>query len=423
MQLCFNISDVVFLIYHCAIVSIMFAISVIKRYRDVCNHDKPTGRPGDEGEGWRMKSVRWEHRCEIFHPDLPKRKRAARHWREYARFLRVLVSLCAYPRKKRAATNGHAFTRPCTTRVCTGGVHPRAPISIIHPSVPCRGDMRQQQTAARGAHVHELERERARASRDRGGKFHSRIHSLANRFPAWVEYIEIIWANTTSSVMKFAEGLASSRLSCLRLSVPISSSPPLPVPFPPHFASHSSSSARSNPTLLLYLFVLALSSSSSRPPLAPSPPGIANLPEWYLLKIGSIATWVFACSSYTFRLPLTYNIYTRACVVVDSCISMIRMYARTHACVCVCVYVCVRAHASSSPQTARILSRVSRRGLVGSHWISFTRKVLGDRNRFRVIRNCLASLSSKYVNALSPRLPLPSSSSSSSRRSKHESPR
>ena len=204
--------------------------------------------------------------------------------------------------------------------VCARG-HPRAPISIIHPDPPwfirpwSRGDMRQQHGAYWAhisAHMRERERERARASRDRGGKFHSRIHSLANRFPAWVEYIEIIWANTTSSVMKFAEGLASSRLSCLRLSVPISPSPPLLVPFPPHFASHSSSSARSNPTLLLYLFVLALSSSSSRPPLAPSPSSIANLPEWYLLKIGSIATWVFACSSYTFRLPLSYNIYTRA---------------------------------------------------------------------------------------------------------------
>lgn len=106
----------------------------------------------------------------------------------------------------------HCRARPSHGRIL-------APISIIHPSV--------QQPE------HTCARERARASRDRGGKFHSRIHSLANRFPAWVEYIEIIWANTTSSVMKFAEGLASSRLSCLRLPAPeLSLSSPCPFPSP-----------------------------------------------------------------------------------------------------------------------------------------------------------------------------------------------
>ena len=40
-------------------------------------------------------------------------------------------------------------------------------------------------------------------------KFHSRIHTVHRKqiLPGWVEYIEIISANTTSSVMKFAKGL------------------------------------------------------------------------------------------------------------------------------------------------------------------------------------------------------------------------
>jgi len=64
--------------------------------------------------------------------------------------------------------------------------------------------------------------------------------------------------------------------------------------------------------------------------------------------------------------------YTRECVVVDGCICMVRMYIRLYmrarARVCICV------HASSSPQTARILNRVSRRGPVRSHRISSREK-------------------------------------------------
>jgi len=87
----------------------------------------------------------------------PARIRALFTWK------RVLVTL-RLPAEKVSAND--AFTR--SRRVCTAVCNERilAPIPIHTSAEP---------TQARIC---------ARASRDRGGKFHSRIDSLANRFPA-----------------------------------------------------------------------------------------------------------------------------------------------------------------------------------------------------------------------------------------------
>lgn len=97
----------------------------------------------------------------------------------------------------------------------------------------------------------------------------SSIHAytrLANRLPGWVEYIEIISANTTSSVMKFAQGLVNALLlfRCPSLLTVVNLLSPPPFLF----------------------FVLVLVSPT-------------YCFEWYLLKIGSIATWVLPCWSLT----------------------------------------------------------------------------------------------------------------------------
>lgn len=105
-------------------------------------------------------------RREIFHPDSPNE--SERPARVRALFTRPRVTL-RLPAEKVSADE----SRRLHGRVCTGASSRPFPSSIR----PCS-------SRHHGGHTHVCERERARASRDRGGKFHSRIHSLANRFPA-----------------------------------------------------------------------------------------------------------------------------------------------------------------------------------------------------------------------------------------------
>lgn len=122
--------------------------------------------------------------------------------------------------------------------------------------------------------------------------------------------------------MKFAEGLVSSLLLSLPPSrLPV---PPSPRPLCP---------ARTLTSWSLYHPLQVPFQPPPSLPLPPALPATTNYPvttesrisptcfKWYLLKIGSIATWVFACSSYTFRVPLlpsspplTYNVYVRMCI-------------------------------------------------------------------------------------------------------------
>lgn len=159
-----------------------------------------------------------QHRRETFHPDFAHTRRASEKPAGASAlfffFLRVPVTLRS-PAEKASADDGRVYTIVCTVV----RAHILAPISHRLPS--------SMWTCSRDTHTCTSERAATAAA--------SSIHAytrLANRFPAWVEYIEIIWANTTSSVMKFAEGLASS------LDSPVSASPPrshplLPIPLAP----------------------------------------------------------------------------------------------------------------------------------------------------------------------------------------------
>jgi len=212
--------------------------------------------------------------------------------RSFFFFLRVPVTLRS-PAEKASADDGRVYTIVCTVV----RAHILAPISHRLPS--------SMWTCSRDTHTCASER----ASRDRGGKFHSRIHSPRKQIPS----LSRIYWNNLGKYDKFGYEICRracelSRLSCLCLSASISPSPSHPP------RSRSLSRPAPNPTLLLYLV-------SPVPPFvllatcAVTLSGIANLSptrlEWYLLKIGSIATWVFACSSYTFRLPPSYNVYMR----------------------------------------------------------------------------------------------------------------
>lgn len=78
----------------------------------------------------------------------------------------------------------------------------------------------------------------------------SSIHAytrLANRLLGWVEYIEIISVNTTSSVMKFAEGLVTNVCNLLPLSLSLS------LFLLPSILSSNASHYRYTPPILLVL--------------------------------------------------------------------------------------------------------------------------------------------------------------------------
>lgn len=269
---------------------------------------------------------------------------------------RVLVTL-RLPAEKVSAND--AFTR--LRRVCTAVCNERilAPIPI-HMSV-------QPDTDAHTC-----------ASESRPRRQVPFTHTLARK---QIPGLSRIYWNNLGKYDKF--GYEICRRAC-ELSAPVSAS--LPRSLPPSSPPLSASSP-----FLSYPFKPHAAPLPIRPPryhLHHRYPASRISPthlEWYLLKIGSIATWIFACSSYTFRLPRRI------------------MYTCEYSCSCSRsrVYVCACVHASSSPQTARILQLCVAKSMwkvVGypSHEMSddISRR---NWNRFHIIRNCLASLKAIYV--------------------------
>lgn len=124
--------------------------------------------------GWKICGSLETFRRETFHPDFSHTKRAKADRREYARaffffFLRVLVTLRLLAEK---ASADDAFTRSMARSCARSCAH----ISSRPFPSSTSSDMQQPRT-----HMH---RARARASRDRGGKFHSRIHSPRKQIPS-----------------------------------------------------------------------------------------------------------------------------------------------------------------------------------------------------------------------------------------------
>lgn len=131
-----------------------------------------------------------------------------------------------------------------------------------------------------------------------------------------------------------------------------------------------------------------------------------------MLKIGSIATWVFACSSYTFRLPPPYNVYGCVCVCVcGSCGTTAR------GCTRFVIAANRRARILSRvlqrwPAENRSILRAKRPTSVSSLWMEITFASLetvarparvGRENKFEIL---ISVLSSRAINVASGALQL-----------------
>ncbi|KAM0725701.1 hypothetical protein ACS0PU_008427 [Formica fusca] len=121
-----------------------------------------------------------KHRRETFHPDISSYETSvgqpARVGALFFFFYATFSSLCAYSRKKQAPTT--RLHDPSHDRL-QGRVH-------THPRTHSHHLYASDMQMPRHMHIYVCARARAsaRASRDRGGKFHSRIHSPRKQIPS-----------------------------------------------------------------------------------------------------------------------------------------------------------------------------------------------------------------------------------------------